>query len=111
MKCPFCPKELRIAARYENHESCACDCGDCNTYFYIELPERKITSYGIHFFYKDKKYSIYFRTREIDGPKFELSGTTSDSSKGIITILTLDFHPAITPHNVLKKLPTLLVWS
>lgn len=84
---------------------------------HIGVPPDELTSLVLSVNYKDYQYDCMFNY-DITTPSGGLIATypfrilkMNRAPKTVEVVVSLDFHPDITPENVVQKLPTLILFS
>ncbi len=72
--------------------------------------ERKITSHSLVAFYKDTQYQAVFFHYDDPPSKFRID-RINPYPRTTLTVMTLDFHPDLTPDNIQEKIKTYLLFS
>jgi hypothetical protein len=114
MKCYFCRQELSNAMQYTPEHRmfgvCTTCPHTCTTYSQFDDLE-KISLALISFEHKGIHYTARF---EVDHNEFHLNSRRGFEDGSLITshVMSLYFTPKnITPHNIIKKLPSLILYS
>lgn len=94
MRCKFCPNK-KISQLGPN----LYNCGNCKAYY--DFRDDILIQYFHYFTYNEKIYSMHFRMYPI---KFVIC----DEYR--FPILTWDYFPNLTPHNIMDKMPTILTF-
>ena len=96
MNCLFCPQEIEKYKLPKYH------CTLCNA-VYVFDEHNQLEYYYFGGDYKEQTYAVVCRLKPT--PIFYLIDKNSDD------IQQLNYIPNVTPHNITKKIPTLLVFS
>ena len=116
--CPYCQRPMRrVQDDVTRTRPWQCDFHgavrvwwDTGTFLEMEKPPYNIT---LVILYKDSTYHAkFFHDYDVleNLPKFRID-KVNRRPKTHQVILTLDFHPEITPENIETKLPTLILFS
>lgn len=113
--CKYCNRKCRPVApeRYDVGNHWRCDYHGQVVVQWVTPTDPTNEWYTLILFcyYKDTKYAVKFYYNNINvNEKFRVE-RPKPRNMGVDIIASLDFHPDITPENVTRKLPTLILFS
>jgi len=119
IKCHFCQRTCRKVVpnqkEFDRTPYWRCDYHGSTVvrqyYISVQAEPLCISHIGLITYYKDLQYGAYLFFDEAHFPhKFRID-KINPYPRTTQTVMTLDFHPDITPENVQQKLPTYIMFS
>lgn len=115
IECIYCKRKCRHFKPDRKHHSDVtsywrCDFhGSVTVRHYVGL-DNKLTSHSLVAFYREVQYQAVFFHYEDPPMKFRID-RINPYPRTTETVMTLDFHPDITPENVQDKIKTYIMFS